>query len=185
MAEPVLRFTEPAQAVLNDDDRAVDDQAEIERAKAHQIARDARAEHPGNCHQHGDRNDRRSDERRADIAEQQEQDNDDEQGAFEQVLFHRPDGALDQIGTVIDRHGLYARWQRLGRFFKSLGRRLRDDSAILAREHEDRAEHHFLSVLGRGTRAQFLAHADIGDIRDADRHAAAIGDDDRLEIVNP
>ena len=34
----LVRQAQPAQAVLDDDHRAVDDQAEIERAEAHQIA---------------------------------------------------------------------------------------------------------------------------------------------------
>jgi len=35
--EPVLLLAKPAEAVLNDDDRAVHDQPEVQRAKAHQI----------------------------------------------------------------------------------------------------------------------------------------------------
>ena len=37
--EPVLGLAEAAQAVLDDDHRAVDDQAEVERAEAHQVGR--------------------------------------------------------------------------------------------------------------------------------------------------
>ena len=33
--ELVLSFTEPAQAVFHDDDRTIDNQAEIQRAQAH------------------------------------------------------------------------------------------------------------------------------------------------------
>ncbi len=38
--ELVLLLGEPPQAVLDDDDRAVDDEAEVERAQAHQVAAD-------------------------------------------------------------------------------------------------------------------------------------------------
>ena len=38
--ELMLRLAEAAQAVLHDDHRAVDDQAEVERAQAHQVAAD-------------------------------------------------------------------------------------------------------------------------------------------------
>src|SRR5688572_32069641 len=54
-------------------------------------------------------------QRRADIAEQQEQHDDDEQGAFEQVLLDGPDRALDQFGAVVDRLGRDAGRQRLRR----------------------------------------------------------------------
>ena len=37
----LLLEREPAQAVLDDDHRAVDDQAEVERAEAHQVGADA------------------------------------------------------------------------------------------------------------------------------------------------
>src|SRR3546814_7414031 len=40
-------------------------------------------------------------------------------------------------------------------------------------------------MLGCRTCAKLLAHADIGDVGDADGNAAAIGDDDRFEVVDP
>jgi hypothetical protein len=46
-AERMLRFAEAAQAVLDDDHGAIDDQAEIQRAQAHQVARHAAAHHAG------------------------------------------------------------------------------------------------------------------------------------------
>ena len=38
----VLLLRETADAVLHDDDRAIDDDAEVERAEAHQVAADFR-----------------------------------------------------------------------------------------------------------------------------------------------
>ena len=97
-------------------------------------------------------------ERRADVAEQQEQHDDDQQRAFEQVRLHRLDGAIDKFGAVIDRR----RRRRpaasaLRGDFQRLGDGLRDRAAVLAHQHEDRAEHDFAPVLGRGAGAQFLA----------------------------
>src|SRR3546814_1344497 len=45
--------------------------------------------------------------------------------------------------------------------------------------------HDLLPILGCRTCAKLLAHADIGDVGDADGNAAAIGDDDRFEVVDP
>jgi hypothetical protein len=118
----LLPFGEAAQRILDDDDRAIDDQPEIERAQAHQIARDAEPVHARCRHQHGDRDDRGGDERRADIAEQQEQHDDDEQRAFDQVLLDRRDGRIDQLGAVIDRLGEHVGRQRLVDLVELLGR---------------------------------------------------------------
>jgi hypothetical protein len=86
--QAMLRLAETAQAVLDDDHRAVDDQAEIERAQAHQIAGDLVLHHAADGHQHRQRNHCGRNQRRPQVAEQQEQDGDDQQGAFEQVFLH-------------------------------------------------------------------------------------------------
>jgi hypothetical protein len=45
--------------------------------------------------------------------------------AFEQVLLDRPDRPFDEIGAVVDRHGLDARRERPGRFLEPRGGRAR------------------------------------------------------------
>ena len=50
-----------------------------------------------------ERNDAGRDERRAEIAQDQEQHDDDQQRAFEQVLLDRPDRGFDQLRAVVDR----------------------------------------------------------------------------------
>jgi len=59
-------------------------------------------------HQHGDRDDGRRHQRRANIAEQREQHGDHEQRAFRQVLRHRLDGRIDERGPIVDRGRLHA-----------------------------------------------------------------------------
>ncbi len=59
--------------------------------------------HAGDGEQHGQRNDAGRDEGRPEVAQDQEQDDDDQQRAFEQVLLDRPDRGLDQLGAVVDR----------------------------------------------------------------------------------
>ena len=92
-----------AQAVLGDDDRAIDDQAEVERAEAHQVGADPALPHADGGHQHGKRNDQRGDHRGAEIAEQQEQHRDDQQRAFGEVVRHGGDGGVDELGAVEHR----------------------------------------------------------------------------------
>ena len=52
-AEARLLLTESPQRVLDDDHGAVDDEAEVERAEAHEIPGHATAHHPGDRHEHG------------------------------------------------------------------------------------------------------------------------------------
>ena len=61
-AEGVLRLAEAAQAVLDDDHGAVDDESVIERAQAHQVAGDAATDHADDGEQHRQRNHRRRDQ---------------------------------------------------------------------------------------------------------------------------
>ena len=91
----VLSGCKPGDAVLDNDDRTIDDQAKVERAQAHQIARDTEPVHADRCHEHRYGNDQRGDYGGADIAEQEEQDGDHEQCAFEQVLFDGGDRRID------------------------------------------------------------------------------------------
>ena len=53
----MLGFGETSQGVLDDDDGTIHDQAEIERAEAHQIGRDACLQHADAGEQHRDRDD--------------------------------------------------------------------------------------------------------------------------------
>ena len=59
--------------------------------------------HADGGHQHGDRDDQRGDQRRAEIAEQQEQHHDDQQRAFGEVVRDRLDRGVDQLGAVEHR----------------------------------------------------------------------------------
>ncbi len=100
----MLSFAEAAQAVLDDDNGPIDDQAEVQRAEAHQITGGAGLDHAGDGHQHSHRNDRCCDQGRTDVPEQQKQHDDDQQGPFEQVFLDGVDGALDEVSPVIDRN---------------------------------------------------------------------------------
>ena len=88
-AKFVLPFAEHAQAVFDDDDGPVDDQAEVDRAQAHQVAADLPATMPLAVMQHRKRDRQRRDDRGADVAEQDEQDDDDEDRPFDQVFGGR------------------------------------------------------------------------------------------------
>ena len=89
-----------SQAVLGDDDGAIDDETKVERAQAHQIGADPPLPHADGRHQHGDRDHQRRDHRGAKISEQQKQHSDDEQRALGEIRAHRRDGGVDELGAV-------------------------------------------------------------------------------------
>ena len=181
--EFLLRMGQAAHAVFHDHHGAIDDDAEIERAQAHQVGAHMVLHHARKREQHGQRNHHGRDDGRADIAEEQEQDGDHQHGAFEQVFLHRIDGLVDQHRAVIHGDGVHAFRQAAVDLDHLLVDRLRDGAAVLPDQHEDRAEHHFAAVFRGRARAQLAPQHHVGHVADADRHALHIGDDDVGEVV--
>ena len=99
---------EPAQAVLDDDDRAIHDETEVQRAQTHQVCGNPRLHHAGDGHQHGERNHQRGEQCRAQVAQQQEQDHHHQQRTFDEVLLDGGDGLIHQHGAVVSGDGLHA-----------------------------------------------------------------------------
>ena len=110
-AERLLTMRQSPHAVLDYDHCAVDDDAEIERAQAHQISTDLVRHHAGEGEQHRQGDDGRRDGGGAQIAEKHEQHHDYQHRAFQQILAYRGDSLIDQHGAVIDGLGDDARRQ--------------------------------------------------------------------------
>ena len=183
-AKPVLLHAEAPETILHDDDSAIDDQAEVQCAEAHQIARHLILHHASDRQQHGERDHRRRDQCGADVSEQQEQHDNDEQRAFQKVLLNGLDRAIDKLGAIIDRRRDDTFRQRSRRLLQTLCNSLSHLAAVLAHEHKHRAEHDLAAVLSCRACPQLFAHGDIGDIDNANRHTGAIGDDDALQVFN-
>ena len=180
----VLFVAESPDAVLHDDNRAIHDEAEVERSEAHQVAADFRADHSRDGEQHGKRNDERRDKRGAQIAEQEKQNRHHQHRAFKEINLHRLDGRVDEIGAVIDGAGDDSLWQRLVDLRHLRVDALGNRAAVFADEHEDRSQHGFASVLRRRAVAEFFAEENIRDIIHVDGNAIAIADDDFLNVRN-
>ena len=117
------------------------------------------------------------------VAEQQEEHGDHQRGALEQVRSHRLERRLDQLGPVVDRPWPRTPGGRLGSTsVEPRGDALGDGAAVLADQHERRAEHDLLAVLGGGAAAQLAAEPDGGDVAHADRHAVARRDHDLADV---
>ena len=123
--ELVLALAHAAQTVLHDHDRAVDDQAEVECAEAHEVAADAVRHHTGDREQHRERDHQSRDERGTQIPEEQEQHDDDEEGAFDKALRNRGDSAVHQLRAIVHRIYVNTGRQRLAHLVETLGDTLR------------------------------------------------------------
>ena len=93
---------ESANTVLNDDDRAVDDEAEVERTETHEVRADAALNHARDRHEHRNWNNSGSQDCRAQVPHQEEQHDDDEQRAFGQIRADRNERLIDELRTVVD-----------------------------------------------------------------------------------
>ena len=180
----LLPFSEPSQRILNDDNRAVDDQTEVERTKAHEVAGFPNGVHAAGRHQHGHRNDRRRDQRRADVAQQQEKHHDDEKRAFGQVLLDRRNGRIHQLRAVIDRLGKDVWRQTLVDLRELLRRAHRNDPAIVAHQHQDGRDHSLGSHAAAGAGADRATDDHFTDITHAHRHAGTGRNDRLLDFLN-
>jgi len=172
-----------AHAVLDDHHRPVDDDAEIQRPQAHQVGAHLVMHHAGEGEQHRQGNHRRRDDGGTDVAQEQKQDHDHQDRAFQQVLLHRGDGLVHQHGAVVHRHRMHALGQAAVDLHHLLVHGLRHRAAVLADEHEHRAQHHFAAVVRGGAGAQFAPHPNVGHVAHPDRHTARAAEDDIANVL--
>ena len=123
--------------------------------------------HAGNGHQHGNRDHSSRDQSRAYVAEQQEQDNDDQQRTFQQVFLYCLQGLVDQPGAVIGGCDSNALGQAGLDLLQFLSDCTGNGATVFTNQHENRTHHHFASVLGGRTAAQFQPFLDAGHIPNA------------------
>ena len=180
----MLSFGKPAQTVLNDDDRAIDDQAEIERAQAHQVSRYAEDVHPDAGHQERDWNDQHGDQRGANIAQQEEQRDRHQQRALEEVSLDRGDGGVDEFRTVERRGDLHADRKGLLDGLQLFADRLGDGPAVLPDQHQGRTDHHLVAVNAGRAGSQLTANSDRGHVLNPDRNPAPCRDHSVGDLVD-
>ena len=129
-----------AEDVLDHDDRAVHDHAEINRADRQQVGRDMRPVETDERKEQREWNRDRNDEGGADAEQQQSEHHQHEHHAPDQVAFDRPRRFRDQIGPIVVRDDLdvrrkHAPVQRLGHLLDLLQHQL----GLLSDAHEDDA----------------------------------------------
>ena len=167
-SQGMLPLGQVAQAVLDNDHRAIHNEAKVDGTQAHQVAADPRPHHADGRQEHGQRDGQGRDQRGPQVPQEEEQHDNHQEGAFGQVFLHGLDGGVDQLGAVQYRLGLDVRRQALadvGHFGLNGGG---DRAAVLAQEHERRAHHHFCPVFAGTAGAQFAAQADRRHVADVD-----------------
>src|SRR3546814_2471848 len=97
----LLPVRQSGEAVFDDDNRAVDDQTEVERAETHQVTGHAERVHAHRHHQEGEGNDQHREDRRAPVAEQEEERDRHEHRAFGEVLFARSAEHTSELQTLM------------------------------------------------------------------------------------
>ena len=109
----VLPLGQVAQAVLDNDHGAIHNETKVEGAQTHQVAAHPCPYHTDGRHQHGQRDGQGRNQRRPQVAQEEKQHGNDQEGAFSQVFLHGLDGGVDQLRAVQHRLDLDMRRQAL------------------------------------------------------------------------
>ena len=180
-----VRILEPADAVLDHDHRTVDDQAEVDGAQAHQRSGDAEPQHALGGEHHRQRDGQGHDQPRPQVAQEDEEDRNHQDRPFEQVLPHRLENLVHQLGPLVDRLDLHPCGQGRLDLLHALAHAAGDLVAVLAHQHEAQAQDDLALARGRGGPAPDLVAFDhLADVADAHRNPVVRDDDDGRDLFD-
>ena len=170
---------------LDNDDRTVDDDAEVDGSETHQVDPHARQPHEDEGKEQRQRNDRGCDESAPDAAKQEHQHQYDNQRPLRQVAGYGAGGTADQVGTVEERTYLDVGGQRLLHALHPLLHGLDDLVGIGTLEHQHHAAHGFAAVLRKGPVARLRPEPHVvSHIADEDGCAADVLHHDVAYVVD-
>jgi hypothetical protein len=161
--------------VLDHHDRRIDHRPDRDRdaAQAHDVRAQAERAHGDEGEQDAERQRDDGHQRAAHMQQEDHAHGGDDQALLEQRPFQVADGALDQLGAVIDRHDLGARRQP-GRDLGDLGLDVGDHvERVLAEARHDDAGGDLALAVQLGDAAPLGRHQlDAGDVAHPHRRAA-------------
>ncbi len=172
------------QGVFDHNHGPVDQEAEIERAEAHQISADAKPVHADDGEQEADRDHQRRNGCRTDVSEQQEQHDDDQQRSFGQVLGHGLDGRVDQCATVQDRLGHDIGWKAGSNLFKLFGGGLGHGAAVFSGQHQGGADNGLVAIAAGTAEAGGLTDLDRRHVGNPNHQTVAVDDGSLRQIID-
>ncbi|EAU66886.1 hypothetical protein STIAU_3193 [Stigmatella aurantiaca DW4/3-1] len=183
-AEPVVLLRDVAHRVLHDDERAVHDEAEVDGAQGHEVARDAQLPHADEGGQHAQGDDARDEQARAQVAQHQEEHHDDQESALQQVGGHRLEGLPHQLRAVIERVDRHPRRQGGADALHGLLHMVDDGAGVLPdAHHHDAGDRLAASVACDGPLAHERGVLHLGDVPHVDGDALGGGGDDDVADV--
>ena len=172
------RESQSPDKVLHHHHRRIDQETEVERPQAHEVGRIAEALHEHEGEEHRQWDDRRDNQRCANIPEEEEEDERDEEPALEQVP---EDGACRPVydgALVVELGDGYPLRQQRSDIFEARFDARHDVLAVCPLEHHDHAGERFAPTVARYRPLAWLStYADRRHISHVDRRASVAGGD--------
>src|ERR1700676_980182 len=185
-----LSMTEAELAVnvLDHDDGAVNDDAEVDGADGEKVGGFTGGVKKDEGEEQGERDGKSGDDGGADADQEKDEHDEDEDHAANEVPFDGIGGHADQVAAVVERADFHVRGKNVaievcGFLLNGLQNRLR----LFAAAHEDDAFDGVIVFLGAGLKTENaeagrVADFDVADVLDADGNAIVAADDDFADV---
>ena len=159
--------------MLNHDEIAVDDDAEIDRPEAQQIGGHSRGVHAREGKQQRQRNGDRRQQGRAETPQRQREHDDDDDQCFGQGAGDRAQRVRDQVGPIVDADHPRTLGQPVGvEIVDGVVNRLQHLAGVLPPAHQDGSlDAADATVQPEDAGLRRGAHRDAADVLEQDRHA--------------
>ena len=177
-----------AEDVLDQDDRRIDDDAEIDGADGQQIGVLAAQNQNDDAEEQRERDIDADDDGAAQVAEKDPLDEEDQQAAENEVVQHRMGGDRHQRRAVVKRNELHSRRQRaVAVDLLDFGLDARHHVVGVQRpvHHHDGGDDIVFVVAAGLAEPGHVADIDLRDVLDLYRHAVRLRQHDVLDVLDP
>src|SRR5580704_3320751 len=176
---------EIAKDVLDQNHRRIDDDAEIDGADRQQVGILAARHHDYDGEEQGERNVDANNDGRAQVAQENPLDQEDQQAAEHQVVQDGTRRQVHQRAAVVVEHHLDAGWQRaVGVDFLNLCFDLGQHfvGVLGAAHHDDRGRDVRIVVTSGDAQPRHKTDLDLGHVLNQDRHPVRLAEHDVFDI---
>ena len=165
--------------------RAVDENAEVDRADRQQVRGDVLEVEADERKQQRERNRRGDDQSRADVEQEEHEHDHHQHDPAEEIVFHDARRQRDQVHAVVERVNLHVlRQDVIVQFFGLRFGELEHGLRLLARAHQDHAFHRIVAIIeSELPEARRVADHDRADVLHQHRNAVRRRGDDGVADV--
>ena len=183
---PRRRATEPVQDVLDHDDRRVDQEADGDRqpTERHRVQPDVERPQQKSCQRDRQWNGERHHQRRANVAEQQENHEHDEDAAQHDRSADASEGRVHELRLVVHRPQLNAFGQRASNVVDGLTNPGRDLHGVGAELLDDPRADDFALQAMRDASAHGSRLTNVSDVTEQHGHIPSNGDDGAPQVID-